>query len=119
MELLLHLAAQVLEVYKDLRITFISYRSLYYFIYQVPYYDKIQNVESKLDHITASVKSHEYQQPDLATRGHIAMNGFNDKDIFKDALFRLGLALREAGVHNSAAARDVIRSLHVRPQAPI
>ena len=48
-------------------------------ILQVPYYDKIQNAESKLDHVTASVKAHEYLESDQPTRGHISMNGFNDK----------------------------------------
>lgn len=60
----------------------------------------------------------EYHRPATPTRGHIAMRGFADKALFKDARFRLGLALREAGVHQSEAARRAIAALHPRPQAP-
>lgn len=104
----------------------------------MPYYEKIKNVESKLDHITASARAQEYQGSEEGCRGHLAINGFTDKGIicgssnnipltlplhlnvaiFKDARFRLGLALRAAGVHQSEAARETIAALHPRAQAP-
>jgi hypothetical protein len=46
---------------------------------QVPYYDKIQNAESKLDHVTASVRAHEYQGFEEEERGHMSLKGFTDK----------------------------------------
>lgn len=85
---------------------------------QVPYYENIQAVESKLDHITVAADAQKYFKPDEETRGHLALNGFTDKKLFRDARFRLGLALREAGVHQSAAAAAVIAQLHPRQQAP-
>lgn len=51
------------------------------FTTKVPYYDKIQNVESKIDHITASARAHEYQGAEESARGHISMNGFTDKGV--------------------------------------
>jgi hypothetical protein len=50
----------------------------------VPYWDSIQNAESKLDHITAAVKGQEYiglEEPGM--RGHIPMYGFTDKKVIK------------------------------------
>jgi hypothetical protein len=88
---------------------------------QVPYYDSIQAVESRLDHITAAADAQRYQRPgpeDAVTRGHHPLNGFADAKLFQDARFRLGLALREAGVHQSAAAAAVIAQMHPRQQAP-
>jgi len=85
---------------------------------QVPYWDALQAAESKLDHVTAAVEAQKYQKPEEVSRGHLSMNGFTDQKLFKDARFRLGLALREAGVHQSAAAAAVISSLHPRQQAP-
>jgi hypothetical protein len=85
---------------------------------QVPYFDALQNASSKLDHVTAAVEAQKYLKPGELSRGHLALNGFTDKAIFKDARFRLGLALREAGVHQSAAAAAVIRQMNPRPMAP-
>ena len=46
---------------------------------QVPYWEAIQNATSKLDHVTASVRAHEYMplEDDALSlaRGHIAMKG--------------------------------------------
>lgn len=85
---------------------------------QVPYFDAIQSVESRLDYITAAADAQRYQKPEEISRGHHALNGFADVKLFQDARFRLGLALREAGVHQSAAAAAVIAQLHPRQQAP-
>ena len=84
----------------------------------MPYYDALQNASSKLDHVTAATEAQKYHKPDELSRGFCPLNGFTDKRIFKDARFRLGLALREAGVHQSAAAAAVISALHPRPMAP-
>ncbi len=75
-------------------------------------------MESKLDHITASVQSHTYVKGDELTRGHIPLNGFTDVKVFRDAKFRLGLALRQAGIHHTNAARDAIANITHRQQAP-
>lgn len=75
--LLLKLASQVSPL-----VEFTSYMISYNWnvlVYQVPYYDQIQNAESKLDHVTASAKAHEYQGMPEQIRGHIALNGFTDK----------------------------------------
>lgn len=85
---------------------------------QVPYWDTIQTIESKLDHVTVAMEAQKYIPHEEETRGHLALNGFADAKLFKDAKFRLGLALREAGVHQSAAAAAVIAQLHPRQQAP-
>lgn len=85
---------------------------------QVPYFDALQNAVSRLDHVTTSVLGHQYNKPATPTRGFNPMNGFTDERVFKDAKFRLGLALRAAGVHTSTAARDAIASLCPRQQAP-
>ena len=52
-----------------------------------------------------------------AARGHIPLNGFTDQRIFKDARFRLGLALREAGLHHTEAARAVIEMNTIRSKS--
>lgn len=84
----------------------------------MPYWDAMQNASSKLDHITASTESHRYFKPDEVSRGFQSLNGFTDKKVFKDARFRLGLALREAGVHQSAAAHAMVSNMNPRAQAP-
>jgi hypothetical protein len=85
---------------------------------QVPYFDAIQSIESRLDHVTVAADAQKYQKREEETRGHLALNGFADARLFQDARFRLGLALRAAGVHQSAAAAAVIAQLHPRQQAP-
>ena len=56
---------------------------------QVPYWDDIQNATSKLDHITAAVKAQEYQGQEELVRGYMPTTGYADKQIIKDARFRL------------------------------
>ena len=84
----------------------------------MPYWDALQNASSKLDHITASAESHRYFKPEEASRGFQSLNGFTDKKVFKDARFRLALALREAGVQHSSAAKAIVQSMNPRVQAP-
>lgn len=89
-------------------------------MYQVPYFDAIQEATSRLDHITASAKAHEYNAPlSPGARGHIPMNGFHNDRIVKDVRFRLAEALRKCGVHNSQAAKDAVARFHPRPQLAI
>ncbi len=67
----------------------------------------------------AAVKAQEYVEGEELGRGFIPMFGFTDKKIFSDIRFKIGVALREAGVHMSSAARTIVNQLHPRPQAPI
>ena len=87
---------------------------------EVPYYETLQQVQSKLDHVTASVKGHEYiKSEEDMTRGHLPLNGFTDQTIIRDARFRLATALRNAGVMHSSAARDAIARFHPQPHLAI
>lgn len=47
----------------------------------------------------------------LSTRGYFVTDGYNNKQIFSNMQFKLGLALREAGLHGSDAARQAMMSL--------
>ena len=47
------------------------------------------------------------------------MNGFSDGKVIRDARFRLATALREAGVHQSEAAKYAIQRAHPRPHLAI
>lgn len=85
----------------------------------VPYWDAIENATSQLDHVTAAVKAQEWQQPEEMSRGFLALNGFGDKKIIRDARFRLAEALRGAGIAQSKVAADVVREFHPRPQLAI
>lgn len=89
---------------------------------QVPYYDAIQQVESRLDHVTASAKAQEYipiGEEDRLTRGHMPLNSFNDHQIVRDARFRLSEALSRAGVQYSDAARVAVANMNPRPHLAI
>ena len=51
---------------------------------QVPYWEHMQTIESKLDHVTAAVKAQAYVASDEpGVRGHLPLNGFTDKKIIK------------------------------------
>lgn len=88
---------------------------------QVPYYDEILNAKSKLEHLTSSALSHQYNGHGRPSdqRGHIPSYGFADKSIIRDARFRLAEALRYAGVHHSEAAKAAVRSNMPRPHLQI
>ncbi len=47
------------------------------------------------------------------------MRGFGNEKLFKDARFRLGVYLHEAGVANSVVAKAVVREWAPRPDAPL
>lgn len=85
----------------------------------VPYFEAIQSIESKLDHITTSAKSHYYAAPIDPGRGHLQMYGFHDKKIISDTRLRIANALREHGLIHSEAAKQVIAAYHPRPHLAI
>ncbi|CAN0379396.1 unnamed protein product [Ectocarpus sp. 12 AP-2014] len=86
----------------------------------VPYAEACANAEAKLDHITAAAAAHFDQfQPHDRSRGHCPMLGYNTGEVFKDARFRLGLYLREAGVSGCKSAHvAVMRAAGPRAPAP-
>lgn len=89
---------------------------------QVPYYETIQQIESRLDHVTASAKAQEYvpiSEDDRLTRGHLPLNSFNDHQIVRDARFRLSEALARAGIQHSDAARYAVTKMNPRPHLAI
>lgn len=91
-------------------------------IYQVPYYENIQNIESRLDHVTASAKAQEYipiEEKDRLGRGHLPLNSFHDHNIVRDARFRLAEALAHAGLQHSDAARQAVAAMNPRPHLAI
>ena len=47
----------------------------------------------------------------LQERGYFMTDGFSNKQIFDNLQFKMGLALREAGLHNSEYARGVMAGL--------
>ena len=86
---------------------------------QVPYWEALQNAQSRLDHVTASAKAWEYVSSGPGARGYLPLNGFADNKVMKDARVRLAMALRDAGVQNSQYAAQVVREFHPRPQLAI
>jgi hypothetical protein len=87
---------------------------------QVPYFSTIQDIDSRLDHITTSVRGHQYiASEEDGTRGHLPLNGFSDQRVIQDARFRLAEALNRAGVSHSSAARDIVQQFHPRPHLAI
>ena len=87
----------------------------------MPYFDAIQDIDSRLDHVTASVKGHQYITSSVhdLTRGHLPLNGFADQNIIRDARFRLAEALHRAGIAQSLAAKHVVQQFNPRPHLAI
>ena len=48
---------------------------------QVPYYDKLQDIEADLSKTTAAVDAATYVKPDAIARGHFPLNGFSDTEV--------------------------------------
>ncbi|GAQ82074.1 hypothetical protein KFL_000990240 [Klebsormidium nitens] len=46
------------------------------------------------------------------------VHGFTTEELMRDKRFRLGLVLREAGLHNTAAGRDALISAAPKPRKP-
>ncbi|CAM9214553.1 unnamed protein product, partial [Sphacelaria rigidula] len=75
----------------------------------VPYAAACANAEAKLDHITAATAAHFDQLEHFdRSRGHCPMFGYNTGKVFRNARFRLGLYLREAGVSHTTAAHEAV-----------
>jgi hypothetical protein len=79
----------------------------------------MQAATSKLDHITASAKAHEYVAAEMQSRGHLAMNGFTDGKVIQDSRFRLAEALHRCGIAHSDAARSAVAQFYPRPHLAI
>ncbi|CAM9853749.1 unnamed protein product, partial [Phaeothamnion confervicola] len=87
----------------------------------VPYHDAIMAATHKLDHVTAASAAHTAAAsfvPAETARGHAPMNGYDVKTVLRDARFRLGLALREAGVAKSGYAHAIVMQLAPCERAP-
>ena len=85
----------------------------------MPYWEAIQNAESDLSHVTASVRGHEYHASAPLGRGHLPMHGFDANTYLSDTRFRLATALRAAGLQNSEAARVAVAKFNPRPHLAI
>jgi len=91
----------------------------------VPYYDRILNCKANVLKTTVAVTQHAdgFRPADasmpVAYRGDAAMHGFDTKRVFSDAKFRIGLALRAAGVAHTKYAGHVVRSMAAARPAPM
>lgn len=63
------------------------------------------DVGSRLEDTTKAADSHGYLGAPEDHRGHISMRGFDNNKLFKDARFRLGVYLHEAGVAKSVVSK--------------
>lgn len=53
------------------------------------------------------------------TRGFIPTYGLLDTKVIRDVRFRLGVALRDAGLERTVAGREMVQKLHPRPHLAI
>lgn len=86
---------------------------------QCPYWEGLQNVHSKLDHITTAAAQAMYQKGEDLTRGHMPLQGFADKNVIKDTRFKLISALRNAGVAHSEYAKTAVAKINPMPHLAI
>jgi len=77
------------------------------------------DVDSRLDDTTVAVEAQKYVEQGPLHRGHMPLNGFTNSTLFKDARFRLGFYLHEAGVQGSVVAKAVVQKWNPRPNAPL
>ena len=88
----------------------------------VPYYERVVNARADLTRTTVAATRHSEgfvpQDPNEPAVFRNAMHGYDSKAVFKDARFRIGLALRAAGIAHTSAAASLVRSLAPRAQAP-
>lgn len=91
------------------------YIKLLQMIESVPYKEKIDNIDKDTNRLrkdTVSSSAEPYHEYDL-----FKVDGYNDKQIFKDKRFRLIMALRNAGLQNNDYARNMVINLqsdHIR-----
>ena len=84
----------------------------------VPYYKDIMNKSSDIHKTTEARKQDVYGgRSKLADFQSGRLKSFTNEKVFSNANFRLGHALHEAGVANSAYARDAVRNAIPRVEA--
>jgi len=84
----------------------------------VPYFQNIQEMEADIHKSTIATDGwSSFEGLELGPYGD--MLGFSDTKIMSDVKFRIGCALREAGLNQTNYAHSVIQKLHPRPKAPI
>ena len=86
---------------------------------ECPYWEGLQNVHSKLDHVTVAAQYAMYMKGEDMTRGHLPLLGFADKKVISDARFKLISALRSAGVGQSDYAKVAVDRINPRPHLAI
>ena len=79
----------------------------------VPYFLNITNKKAEIHKptIARQYDVFEMNDPNLACYQRGVMNSFTNDQIFSDTRFKLGYALREAGLSNTAYARSVIKKI--------
>jgi len=74
-----------------------------------PYYNNIMNKEADIHKTTFARKQDFFRRSQLPDHQSGNLKSFTTDRVFSDSKFRLSNALHEAGVSNTAYARDVIR----------
>ena len=79
----------------------------------VPYFSNITNAKADIQKSTVARQNDvfEINDPNLACYQRGVMNSFTNDKIFSDSRFKLGHALREAGLSNTVYARAVIKKI--------
>ena len=82
-----------------------------------PYYNNIMNKEADIHKTTFARKQDFFRRSQLPDHQSGNLKSFTTDKVFSDSKFRLSNALHEAGVSNTAYARDVIRQVIPRAEA--
>jgi len=82
-----------------------------------PYYNNIMNKEADIHKTTFARKQDFFRRSQLPDHQSGNLKSFTTEKVFSDSKFRLSNALHEAGVSNTAYARDVIRQAIPRAEA--
>jgi len=82
-----------------------------------PYYNNIMNKEADIHKTTFARKQDFFRRSQLPDHQSGNLKSFTTDHVFSDSKFRLSNALHEAGVSNTAYARDVIRQAIPRTEA--
>ena len=82
-----------------------------------PYYNNIMNKEADIHKTTFARKQDFFRRSQLPDHQSGNLKSFTTDKVFSDSKFRLSNALHEAGVSNTAYARDVIRQAIPRAEA--
>lgn len=89
----------------------------------VPYWDNVVNAKADLEKSTVARENDVYCE-DLTglysfQQGDGKLRSFTNEKVFSDVRFRLGAALRAAGISGTAASGNVIRQMIPRASNPI